>query len=202
MGQPHYFQSQPKAPSRPGRVSLALAGRQVELETDSGVFSARRLDPGTEVLIRHLGPVPAEGALLDLGCGYGPVAVALALAAPASLVWAVDANDRAVELTRRNAAALGLGNIRVGGEGDVPGETRFAGVWSNPPIRIGKPALHALLVAWLDRLAPGGRARLVVQKHLGSDSLARWLETEGYPTVRVISENSYRILEVGGRAAA
>ena len=200
MGQAHYFQPQPAAPSRPGQVNLGLGGRRVDLETDTGVFSARRLDPGTEVLVRHLGPVPAEGDLLDLGCGYGPLAVALALTAPAAVVWAVDTNQRAVELTRRNAATLGLGNIRAGG--DVPGEVRLAGMWSNPPIRIGKPALHALLVTWLDRLAPGARARLVVQKHLGSDSLARWLEEEGYPTVRVTSEKAYRILEVGGRAAA
>jgi len=179
-----------------------MAGRQVELETDSGVFSARRLDPGTGVLLRHLGPVPPEGVLLDLGCGYGPLAVALALAAPASVVWAVDTNQRAVELTRRNAAALGLDNLRAGGAGDVGGEMRFAGMWSNPPIRIGKPALHGLLTTWLDRLALGARARLVVQKHLGSDSLARWLEAEGYPTERVVSENAYRVLEVGGRAAA
>ncbi|MHB1446149.1 MAG: class I SAM-dependent methyltransferase [Acidimicrobiales bacterium] len=200
MGQPHYFQARPAVPSRPGQIAVALTGRSVELETDAGVFSPRRLDPGTEVLLRHLGPVPAEGDLLDLGCGYGPLAVALAVAAPASIVWAVDSNERAVELTRRNAATLALDNIRAGGDGDMPGEMRFAGMWSNPPIRIGKPALHALLVTWLDRLAPGARGRLVVQKHLGSDSLARWLEAEGYPTARVISENAYRILEVGRRA--
>ncbi|MHB1855333.1 MAG: class I SAM-dependent methyltransferase [Acidimicrobiales bacterium] len=202
MGQPQYFQSHPDAPSRPGRIALQLAGGRVELETDAAVFSARRLDPGTEVLLRNLGPVPPEGHLLDLGCGYGPVAVALALAAPAATVWALDTNQRALELTRRNAESLGLANLRAAVEGDVGGEVRFAGMWSNPPIRIGKPALHGLLTGWLDRLAPSAWARLVVQKHLGSDSLARWLEAEGYPTRRVTSENAYRVLEVGGRAAA
>ena len=202
MDQPHYFQASPDVPSRPGRIEVDLAGRRVELETDAGVFSARGLDPGTAVLLENLGAVPASGALLDLGCGYGPLALALATRAPSAQVWAVDVNDRAVELARRNGAALGLDNLRVGGPGDVPGETTFAGIWSNPPIRIGKPALHSLLESWLSRLTPTGRARLVVQKHLGSDSLARWLVGQGFPTERITSKRTYRVLEVMARAAA
>jgi 16S rRNA (guanine1207-N2)-methyltransferase len=84
----------------------------------------------------------------------------------------------------------------------VPEEQRFAGIWSNPPIRIGKHSLHGLLTHWLDRLDRTGRARLVVQKHLGSDSLVRWLEGEGYPTRRVLSKRTYRVLEVRSRATA
>jgi 16S rRNA (guanine1207-N2)-methyltransferase len=183
-------------------VRFRLGSRQVELATDAGVFSPRQLDAGTAVLLDHLGPIPSAGALLDLGCGYGPLAVALALAAPAAEVWALDVNERAQELTRRNATALGLANIRVGTDSDVPPDARFAAIWSNPPIRIGKPALHGLLTGWLDRLIPPGRARLVVHKHLGSDSLARWLENEGYPTSRVTSVKGYRILETAPRGAA
>jgi 16S rRNA (guanine1207-N2)-methyltransferase len=198
--QGHYFQPEPQAASRPGRVALRWAGRDLELEADAGVFSARQLDPGTAVLLDHLGPVPPAGALVDLGCGYGPISVALALTAPQAEVWGVDVNQRALDLVRRNAAALGLANVLVGeGTGPAP-ETTLAGLWSNPPIRIGKPALHALLSSWLDRLAPGARARLVVHKHLGSDSLARWLEGEGFPTDRVTSIKGYRVLEVAARS--
>jgi 16S rRNA (guanine1207-N2)-methyltransferase len=178
-----------------------LPGGAVDLATDSGVFSARQLDPGTSVLLRHLGEVP-PGDLLDLGCGYGPVAIALARYRPDAVVWAVDINERAIELTRHNASVLGLTNVVAVIPAEVPTEQRFAGIWSNPPIRIGKRALHELLTSWLDRLDTVGRARLVVQKYLGSDSLVRWLEAEGYSARRVLSEKTYRVLEVQSRAAA
>jgi 16S rRNA (guanine1207-N2)-methyltransferase len=72
----------------------------------------------------------------------------------------------------------------------------FDRIVSNPPIRIGKTALHGLLLRWLPRLTPDGTAHLVVQKHLGSDSLARWLTEQGYPTTRLASRAGYRILKV------
>lgn len=185
---------------------MSVAGHTVDLVTDTGVFSPRQLDPGTEILLQNLGPGPGSAAasavLGDIGCGYGPLAVALALTWPDAEVWAVDVNERALGLTRQNAESLGLANIRVATPDQVPADVRLAGLWSNPPIRVGKPALHDLLQEWLDRLEPEARARLVVQKHLGSDSLARWLTGEGYPTSRVTSERSYRILEVCPRAPA
>jgi 16S rRNA (guanine1207-N2)-methyltransferase len=141
-------------------------------------------------------PPPAAGDLLDLGCGYGPISVTLAHRAPDAVVWALDINDRALDLTARNAAALGLPGVRPVRPEGIPGEVRFAGIWSNPPIRIGKAALHELLATWLPRLEPGGRAWLVVHRHLGSDSLAAWLGTEGWAVSRVASKRGYRILEV------
>jgi 16S rRNA G1207 methylase RsmC len=77
----------------------------------------------------------------------------------------------------------------------VPAEVRFDEIWSNPPIRIGKEPLHALLLTWLPRLAPGGRAVLVVGKNLGADSLQRWLGEQGYPTTRLASAKGFRVLE-------
>jgi 16S rRNA (guanine1207-N2)-methyltransferase len=201
----HYFDRSPAAPSRPGTVELVLPDVRVTLVTDRGVFSPGTVDPGTKLLLLDApGPAAEEsGDLLDLGCGYGPVAVTLALRAPLATVWAVDVNERARALAAANAEAAGVGDrVRVVAPDEVPGGVRFAGIWSNPPIRIGKPALHELLAAWLARLVPGARAWLVVRKHLGSDSLARWLAGEGWPTRRLSSRAGYRVLEVGARAQA
>lgn len=194
----HYFDSDPAAPSRPGSVDLVLPDVRFTLATDAGVFAATGVDPGTKYLLLD-GPRPAAdttGHLLDLGCGYGPIALTLARRAPAATVWAVDVNQRARGLCAANAERHGLTNVRVVSPDDVPAEVRFEGVWSNPPIRIGKAALHDLLQRWLGRLTPHGRAALVVQKHLGSDSLAVWLGTQGWAATRLGSRRGYRILEV------
>lgn len=154
------------------------------------------MDAGTKLLLLEA-PVPAPtGDLLDLGCGYGPIALTLARRAPGATVWAVDVNRRALALTEANAAANGVANVRAATPDDVPADVSFATIWSNPPIRIGKAALHELLLRWLPRLAPGGRAVLVVQKHLGADSLARWLVEQGFPTTRLQSRAGYRLLEI------
>ena len=174
----------------------------LDLVTDRGVFAVEGVDAGTKLLLLEAPPPPdAEGtAVLDLGCGYGAIAVTVARRAPAATVWAVDVNERARELTAENASAAGAANVRVGAPDDVPDEVGFDAVYSNPPIRIGKAALHALLERWLDRLRPGGTAWLVVHKHLGSDSLARWLTERGHPVERLTSRMGYRILAVGPRA--
>jgi 16S rRNA (guanine1207-N2)-methyltransferase len=182
-------------PSRPSEVLLGAD----RLVSDRGVFSGDRVDPGTVELLRSVPPPPAAGDLLDLGCGYGPIAVTMARRAPGATVWAVDSNARAVALTGENAARLGLANIRAVDPAAVPPDVVFAAIWSNPPIRIGKDALHRLLLDWLGRLTAAGRAHLVVHKHLGADSLADWLIGEGYPTARLASRKGYRLLEVGPR---
>lgn len=195
-----YFDEVPGVRSAPRTVPLDVPGLSLNLTADAGVFSATRIDPGTRVLLEQLPEPETEGDLLDLGCGYGPIALTLAARDPGRTVWAVDVNTRALELTRANAAAAGLAGVRVAAPQDVPDTARFAGIWSHPPIRIGKPALHALLTTWLDRLLPGGAAWLVVQRHLGSDSLARWLTEQGYPTSRLRSQMAYRVLEVRCRS--
>jgi 16S rRNA (guanine1207-N2)-methyltransferase len=195
----HYFDASPDALSRPRTVELFLPDQRVTLHTDRGVFAPDGVDAGTKLLLLSA-PHPApddEGDLLDLGCGYGPVAVVLALRAPKATVWAVDVNERARALTEANAEAAGVaGRVRVVAPDGVPDDVRFAGIWSNPPIRIGKAALHDLLSAWLQRRADESRAWLVVQKHLGSDSLQQWLTSSGWPTTRLTSRAGYRILEV------
>jgi 16S rRNA (guanine1207-N2)-methyltransferase len=192
VGQGQYFEANPDVASRPRTVTLTLPDMTLELRTDRGVFSAGGVDPGTQVLLEDAPPPPSEGALLDLGCGYGPIAMTLARRSPAATIYAVDVNERAIALMAENAAFLGLDNVLT----VVPDDITFDAIWSNPPVRVGKEALHELLLTWLPRLASGGRAYLVVQKHLGSDSLQRWLDAGGWPTTRLNSRRGYRILEV------
>lgn len=203
MSGEHYFTAQPGSELRPKTIGVALAGRTVEVITASGVFSPDRLDAGTSVLLNTVPPPPPSGQLLDLGCGWGPIALTLALESPHSTVWAVDVNERSLELTRRNAADLGLSNVNAVLPEDVPREIEFAAIWSNPPIRVGKSQLHAMLRAWLPRLAPGSDAWLVVQKNLGADSLQRWLEAEflSHSIVRAHSARGYRVLRARRRAS-
>lgn len=198
----HYFTSQPTASARRRDVEFTVAGRDYALVASGGVFSAHRLDPGTAVLLRKAGlPGPdATGPLLDLGCGYGPIACVLATSAPAATVYAVDVNRRALELVARNAAAVGAADrIRPVTPNEVPDDVRFAEIWSNPPIRIGKSELHDLLGQWLPRLTAGGVAWLVVARHLGGDSLHRWLVEQGWPVERHASQKGFRVLRVTAR---
>jgi len=199
----HYFEPSPRVASRPRTVQLALPDLTLTLETDRGVFSAGGIDPGTKLLLLDA-PPPPDGSrrLLDLGCGYGPIALTLARRAPGARVWAVDVNERAVGLCARNAAAAGLDNVTAVTAADgVPADVHFDAIYSNPPIRIGKPALHDLLLLWLPRLEADGHAYLVVQKHLGADSLARWLGEQGWPTSRLGSRGGYRLLDVARSVA-
>ncbi|GAB3483977.1 class I SAM-dependent methyltransferase [Amycolatopsis cihanbeyliensis] len=196
----HYFSAVPRAASAGGTVQLRLPDVELDLRTDTGVFSHARLDAGTRVLLEYA-PQPAVRAdILDLGCGYGPIALTLAARRKRLPVWAVDVNERALGLVRANAAAAGLGNVTACLPDEVPAGIRFGTIYSNPPIRVGKARLHALLHRWLSLLHPDGAAYLVVQKHLGSDSLAAWLTDQCFPTTRLTSQRGYRILEV--RAAA
>lgn len=192
----HYFEADPRAAHRPGRVRVVLPDVYLDLETDSGVFSPGRLDPGTRFLLQAGPAPPPSGDLLDLGCGYGPVACVLASRSPGATVWAVDVNERALGLCARNAANAGLANVRcvTPTSPDIP--QQFASIWSNPPIRIGKAALHEMLTAWLGRLAPGARACLVVGRNLGADSLHSWLAQRGWAVSRLAARSGYRLLQV------
>lgn len=193
----HYFSTQPAASRHRRTVEFQVHGRRYTLATAGGVFSADRLDPGTAVLLRKAPPPGPEttGDLLDLGCGYGPIACTVAARDPQTEVWAIDVNRRARELCRLNARTLGL-EVRVEDPDEVPAEVRFRRIVSNPPIRIGKAALHRLLTHWLDRLTDDGEAWLVVNRNLGADSLATWLVDHGYRVERVRSRQGYRILRV------
>jgi 16S rRNA (guanine1207-N2)-methyltransferase len=193
----HYFAAQPSAAHRPGLVRVVLPDVYLELATDSGVFSPGRLDPGTRLLLEQGPPPPAEGDLLDLGCGYGPVACTLAARAPGATVWAVDVNERALALCAANADRAGLSNVRCVTPDAPEIAARLAGLWSNPPVRIGKGPLHDMLRRWLARLGPEAAATLVMGRNLGADSLHTWLaQDEGWQVTRLAARSGYRLLRV------
>jgi 16S rRNA (guanine1207-N2)-methyltransferase len=193
----HYFSSAPEAAERRRTIKVTIWGTEMQLITAAGVFSPDALDRGTAILLRA-SPVPrGSPRLLDLGCGYGPIALALALHCPDARVDAVDVNERALALCRDNATAVGVaGRVHVSRPEDIDPDVRYDEIWSNPPIRIGKEALHALLESWLRRLDSSGVGRLVVGKNLGADTLQRWLIAQGYRCERTASAQGFRVLEV------
>src|SRR5690349_12131996 len=193
----HYFTADPATPFKRVPVSANVWGHWLELTSGSGVFAQGRLDIGTGVLLREQAPPQDARTVLDLGCGYGVIGLAVAIAVPECTVTAVDVNERALLLANENAQALGVADRFTAVLPEmVDRDATYDEIWSNPPIRIGKEALHALLLTWLPRLAPEGRAVLVVGKNLGADSLQRWLGEQGWPTERLASAKGFRVLEV------
>lgn len=178
-------------------MEFVLPDASLRFETDRGVFARDRVDAGTKLLLLD-GPDPVDGdrTIVDLGAGYGPIACTVALRNPAATVWAVEVNRRARELCAANAARAGLSNVVVVGPDDYPVDEPIDRLWSNPPIRIGKGALHALLDTWLDRLGHHGSAHLVVQRHLGADSLQARLTRGGWSAERRGSKKGYRLLDI------
>jgi 16S rRNA G1207 methylase RsmC len=181
---------------------MLLAGKELTLNVPSGTFSADGLDKGTRILLDSVPPPPPHGVFVDVGCGWGPIALSLAISSPEARVYAVDVNERARAATEANAASQGIDTITVCSPDDFPNNVSIDLIWSNPPIRIGKTALRELLHTWLNRLSESGEAWLVVAKQLGSDSLQKWLNDEGagdFSCERVSTDRGYRILRVTRR---
>ena len=194
-----YFAAEPQSKDVRKTLHVTLRGNEADVEVSNGVFSGNRVDLGTSVLLRQAPEPPEEGTFLDLGCGWGPIALALGFASPKADIWALDVNERALELPRRHAELNGMGNLHAAPADGIPAETTFDLIWSNPPIRVGKEVLHTLLMTWLPRLNAGGAAYLVVQKNLGSDSLIPWLATQlgdGYEVSKYASSKGFRVIEV------
>ena len=195
----HYFASSPEGPMVTREISVTLNGNKTKVLTAGGIFSPEHIDQGTQVLLTHIQAANPTGTFLDVGCGWGPIALALALQSPKATIYAIDVNERSLELTKMNAEKLGISNIIACRPDEVPQQILFDEIWSNPPIRVGKKVLHEILNLWLRKLIPGGTARLVVQKNLGSDSLHKWLVDEfnsGYESTRIDSSKTFRVLKV------
>ncbi len=194
----HYFSADPATPQERRTITVSLDGTPLTLTTARGVYSPERLDPGTAVLLAGAPDPSPTGQLLDIGCGWGPISIVLALRSPGAHVWGIDVNRRSLDLARLNSASAGVANATFCEPDDVPDDVRFDTIWSNPPIHVGKAALHAILERWLPRLTEDGVAHLVVQKHLGSDSLQKWVNAQGWglSCTRLSSAKAFRILEV------
>lgn len=194
-----YFSREPSVPQKQRTLTVRLRGVDTPVVTSTGVFSEHRLDLGTSVLLKKAPQPPEQGTFLDLGCGWGPIALALACESPQATVWAVDINTRAVDLCKLNALKLHRMNIHAVTDTDLDANLRFDLIWSNPPIRVGKEALHRLLLSYIPRLTPGGHGYFVVQKNLGADSLTTWLRKNldnNFTVDRYASAKGYRVLDV------
>lgn len=198
MPQEHYFSAEPNSEVTMREITFEVAGKSFAAQTASGTFSTAGLDKGTKILLEQFEEFPESGDVLDLGCGWGPIAISIAALKPNTRIWALDVNQRSLDLATANAKALGLSNVKPVFAYQIPSDLQFGAIWSNPPIRIGKAALHELLKTWLPRLIQGGKAMLVVQKQLGADSLLSWIQTE-FPDLsarRHSTDKGFRILEV------
>lgn len=201
----HYFSNSDAAtPAEQHLLHLNLRGHDAQMWVSDRVFSAQRLDIGTEQLLHALPPLPAQGNILDLGCGWGPIAVGCGLESPEAKVWAVDVNDRALALCQQNAEINGAGNVHALRPGDALAEVeaadiRFRAIVSNPPVRIGKKAMHELLLTWLPYLEPDGDAWFVMGKNLGADSFLKWLEAQGFRADKYSSRKGFRIIHARQR---
>ncbi|ROS59974.1 methyltransferase family protein [Curtobacterium sp. PhB172] len=199
MANDHYFSANPSSDTRERQIDVTLAGRSLTLTTAAGVFSPDGLDRGTRVLLGSVPPPEHDGALLDVGCGWGPIAITMALHSPDASVWGVDVNERVLGLARTNAEAAGASNVTIALPDDVPDDLRFRTIWSNPPIRVGKDELHEILLTWLPRLEVEGDAWLVVSKDLGGDSLQKWLVGAlgaGFHVARASTDKGFRVIRV------
>lgn len=197
----HYFSNSPEATVDELRpLTLDVRGIHLDMVLSDAVFSSHKLDLGTKALLLEAPEPPETGTFLDLGCGWGPIGVTLGKLSPKATIWAVDINQRALDLTRKNA---GRNHVKIRTElADKAFEkasndgSKFDLIWSNPPIRIGKPALQEMLTKWLGLLSDEGEAWLVVARNLGADSLIKWLNEQGWQAEKAHSKKGYRIIRV------
>jgi 16S rRNA G1207 methylase RsmC len=199
MSGEHYFSAEPAGKFKPKTIRVNLMGKDYQLQTAGGVFSPDHLDTGTAMLLNQINEAPSSGNLLDIGCGWGPIAIALAIQAPDAIIWAIDVNQRSLDLTALNAKSLGITNIKTCLPDQVPVDLEFSGIWSNPPIRVGKEELHNILQTWLPRLKAECESYLVVAKDLGADSLLKWLQSElpaEFDAQRIETAKGFRIIRV------
>jgi 16S rRNA G1207 methylase RsmC len=195
----HYFSETPLGDFKPREIEVVLAGAPRSVLTAGGVFSPEHLDRGTEILLRTIAREGGSGSgpILDIGCGWGPIALSAALSDGEREVWAIDVNERSRELTRQNAKRLGINTLHVAAPEDVPAGLQFTEIRSNPPIRVGKEVLHGILRQWLPRLVSGGSAYFVVAKHLGADSLQRWIAAEfpSFDVDRIARDKGFHVIQ-------
>ena len=191
----HYYTENPASAHDERRVAVRALGQALTFTTDAGVFSRDGLDRGTEVLLNALPPL--SGRVLDLGCGWGAVGVALGKANPALEIVMTDVNARAAELSRRNARDNGVTATVVQGDGFEAVTGRFDAIVTNPPIRAGKAVIYGLFERARNYLSPGGALYIVIRKQQGAPSALKFLK-ERYASVEILDrEAGFWVLRAG-----
>lgn len=193
----HYYTNDPDLPHDEQTFSYDLAGQRLQFTADNGVFSKHTIDFGSRVLIETVATQPAlpAGALLDVGCGYGPIGLALAKRFPARQVTMSDVNERALALAKRNAEANQITNVTVvesSGYEHIDGQ--FGVIVTNPPIRAGKATVSAILAGAFDHLVPGGQLFCVIQKKQGAPSALKLMQETFATAAKIKMEHGYYIL--------
>lgn len=174
----HYFAERPKTPSKVKRIRAILRGREFVFETDKSVFAKDYVDMGTKRLVEKV-QLPEEGEVLDWGCGYGAIGIAIAATHPRLRVWMVDINERAVALARRNAKLNRVKNVVVlksDGFNALPKDLKFDAIVTNPPIHAGKQVLVNLIREAFEWLKSGGSFWFVARTQHGAKTLQRITE--------------------------
>lgn len=190
----HYFTAHPKSKLKLGVIYTNLRGRPFEFLTSSGVFSKRRVDLGTRLLIESM-ILPEKGCVLDVGCGYGAVGVVAATFNPNLCVIMVDVNERAVWLARQNIELNGVGNaeVRRGHLYEPVKDLSFNCVLSNPPVSAGMETVKAVIVDAAKHMADKALFQIVVKSKIGGKRLRMLLE-EAFRNVEILARKSgYRV---------
>lgn len=174
----HYYSRNPETESKPMYWNYELLGHTFQFKTDQGVFSKREVDYGSRVLLGMFQMSDVEGPILDVGCGYGPIGLALAKTFPDRTVHMVDVNNRALELAKENAVLNKIDNIEIYNSDrfDNVQFNQYAAIVTNPPIRAGKQVVHDILESSFEYLAENGELWVVIQKKQGAPSAKTKLE--------------------------
>jgi len=191
-----YFAAKPQSASQGSRFDARLRGRMLVFEVDRGVFSRGGIDFGSRLLIEAVQLMPGD-RVLDLGCGYGAVGVALAASNADTRITMVDVNERAVLCAQKNAVRNGVAKQveimqRDGLSGLAP-EVDFSVIACNPPIRAGKETVYRLLAEAAQKLTREGRLYVVIQKKQGADSALRYLRDLSLQVAIIAKEGGYRV---------
>jgi 16S rRNA (guanine1207-N2)-methyltransferase len=195
----HYYTRNPQSASRPAGCEFVYRGQTLRFETDAGVFSRGELDEGTRLLLEAL-PERMTGEILDLGCGWGAIGIALAKTNPDARITMGDVNLRALELARANAARNGVSVSCVESDGMAAFLHKpWDAVVTNPPIRAGKQVIYRMFAEAAERLKPDGALYLVIRKQQGAESCMKYLETLFSSVQRLERSAGYWVLKGQGK---
>ena len=175
----HYFDLDPSLASKERTIEYVIDGRVITLVSDNGVFSKDKIDEGSLAFLKVLVPLRLSGRILDLGCGYGPIGLTIAMTSPNARVDLADINSRAVALCERNAKKLGLSQRVTCLQSDIYEkiEGPYDSIVVNPPIRAGKVVTYAMYEGAMQNLIDGGSLFIVIRKAQGAESAARYIES-------------------------